>query len=59
MALLALHKKSLVLILVKQTQNFAEVFIILVIIVICLLIEKKSVSLYLIIKVLTSQLNFF
>ena len=34
-------EKNLVLILVKQTQNFAWVYIIMLIIVICLLMEKK------------------
>ena len=38
----ALKKKSLVLILVKQTQNFVWVCIIIMIIVICFLMEKKS-----------------
>ena len=41
MAVLALQKKSLVLTLEKQTQNFSSVHIIMVIIVICLLMEKK------------------
>ena len=34
-------EKKKVLILLKQIQNFAWVYIIMVIIVICLLIEKK------------------
>ena len=34
------EKKSLVLILLKKTQNFVRVYIIMVIIVICLLMEK-------------------
>ena len=39
------QKKTLVLILVKQTQNFNWVYIIKLIIVTCLLIEKKSLNL--------------
>ena len=49
--------RSFVLILVKQTQNLAWVCIIMVIIVICLLMEKKSLSLKLIIKMLIFQLS--
>ena len=52
-------EKSLVLILVKQLQNFAWVCIIMVTIVVCLLMEKKSLSLKLIIKMLTSQLEAY
>ena len=52
------QKKSLVLLLVKQTQNFAWVYTIMLIIVICLLMEKKSLNLKLIIKMSTFQLNF-
>ena len=44
--------------LVKQTQNFVSKCIIMLIIVICLLMEKKSLSLKLTIKMLTFQLNF-
>ena len=39
---LAHQRKSSVLVLVKQTRNFVCVYIIMVIIVICLLMEKKS-----------------
>ena len=46
--------KMFVLILVKQTQNSAWFCIIMVIIVIGLLMEKKSLSLKLIIKMLTN-----
>ena len=35
------NKKNLVLILLKQTQNFAYVYAIMLIIVFCLLMEKK------------------
>ena len=35
------QKKTLVLVLLKQTQNFVWVYIIMMIIVICLLMEKK------------------
>ena len=52
------QKKSLVLILVKKTQNFAWVCIIILIIVICLLMENKSLNLKLTIKMLTFQLKF-
>ena len=38
------EKKSLILILVKQTQNFTVVYIIMLIIAICLLMEKKYLS---------------
>ena len=51
-------RKRLVLILVKQTQNFALVYIIMLTIVICLLMEKKSLNLKPVIKMLTFQLNF-
>ena len=43
------QKKSLILILVEQTQNFVWVCIIMMIIIMCLLMGKKS---------LTFQLNF-
>ena len=49
--------RSFALILVKQTQNLAWVCIIMVIIVICLLMEKKSFSLKLIIKMLIFQFS--
>ena len=58
MEVLVHQKKSLVLILVKQTQIFPWVYLIMLIIVICLLMEKKSLSLKLSIKMLTFQLNF-
>ena len=44
------ERKSLVLTLVRQTQNVARVCITILIIVICLLAEKKSLSLKSIIK---------
>ena len=43
---------------VKQRQNFAWVYIIMGIIVICLLTEKKSLSLKLIMEMSTFQLDF-
>ena len=43
------QKKSLILILVEQTQNFVWVCIIMMIIIMCLLMGKKS---------LTFQINF-
>ena len=49
---------SLVLILVKQTGNFASVYIIMLIRVICLLMEKKSLSLKPTIKMLTFHVSF-
>ena len=52
------QKKSLVLILVKKTQNFAWVCIIILIIVTCLLMENKSLNLKLTKKMLTFQLKF-
>ena len=39
------QRKSLVLMLVKQSQKFAWVCIAMVVIVICLLMENKSISL--------------
>ena len=45
MAVLVQQRKNLILILVKQTQNFAWVCIATMIIVICLLTEKKPTSL--------------
>ena len=53
------QRKSLVLlILVKQTANYAWVSIIMLVIVICLLMEKKPLNLKPTIKMLTFQLNF-
>ena len=52
------QRKSLVLILVYQTTNFAWVYVMMLIIVICLLMEKNSLNLNWKIKVLTFQLNF-
>ena len=52
------QSKSLILILLKQAQNFVWVYNIMLIIVICLLIENKSLNLKLTIKMLTFQLNF-
>ena len=51
-------EKFLVLILVKQTQNFAWVCIAILIIIICLLMEKKSWILKRTIEMLTFELNF-
>ena len=51
-------EKSLVLILVKQTQNFVCVCIIMLTIVICLLMQNKSSNLKLTIKILNFQHNF-
>ena len=52
------QKKCLVLILVKQTQNFAWVYNTMLITVICLLMKKKYLNLKPTIKILTFQLNF-
>ena len=52
------QRKSLVLILVKKTQTFAHVCIIMVIIVIHLLIKKQSLSLKLIKHMVIFQLYF-
>ena len=51
-------RKCSVLVLVKLRQNFALVCFTMMMIVICLLMEKKSVSLKQIIKMSTFQLNF-
>ena len=51
------QRKSLIIILAKQTQHFAWISIIVLIIVICLLMEKKSLSLEPTIKKLTFKLN--
>ena len=51
-------KKRLALILVNQTQSFARVCIIMLVVVIFLLVEKKSWNLKLAMKMLTFQLNF-
>ena len=40
-----LQKKILALILLRQTQNVARIYITVMIIVICLLMERKSISL--------------
>ena len=48
-------EKHLVLILVKQTQNFAWIYIIMMIIVTCLLIETNSLNLKPTTKMLTFQ----
>ena len=52
------QRKNLVLILVKRTQNIVWVCIIMLIIVVCLLMEKKYLSLKPTIKMLTLRLNF-
>ena len=52
------QRKSLVMILIKQTQNFVFVCIIMLIILICLLIEKKSLSLKSTIKNINFQIQF-
>ena len=52
------QRKTLVLILVKEAQNFVSVCIIMVIIVICLLMEKRSSRLKPIMEMSTFQLNF-
>ena len=52
------HKQNLVLILVTKTQSFARVQMIMLIIIICLLMEKKSLSLKPTTKMLTFQLKF-
>ena len=54
-----MHQKiSLILILAKQTQNFARIYIKILIIVIHLLMKKKYLNLKSTIKMLTFQLNF-
>ena len=52
------QRKSLVLNLVKQGQNFGWVYITIMAIVICLSTEKKSLNLKSIIKMSIFQLNF-
>ena len=51
-------EKNLVLILLKQPQNFIWVYIIMLIMAIWLLMGKKSLNLNLTIKMLTFQLGF-
>ena len=58
MAALVQERKSLVLILLKQRQSFARVYITVVIMVICLLTKKRSISLKQIIKISNFRLNF-
>ena len=58
MKTLAQRGKNLVLILLKQKQEFVRVYIIILIIVTCFLMEKKYLNLKLTIKMLTSQLGF-
>ena len=57
MEALVYQGKNWELILVKQAQNFASVYIIMLITVNCLLTEMKSLSLKLAIKMLTFQIN--
>ena len=52
-------EKKLILILVKHAQNFASVYIIMLIIVVSSLMEKKSLTLKSTIKMLTFQHDFF
>ena len=52
------QRKNLVLILLKETQNFVWVYIVMLIIAICLLMEKSSLNLKPTIKMLTFQLDF-
>ena len=54
MAMLVQRNKSLVLILVKQWQNFAWAYITIMIVAICLLTDKKSISL----KATIKNINF-
>ena len=58
MILLALQRKSLVLTLIKQRENFVQVCIIMLIAVICLLMVEKSINLKLILKISTSLFIF-
>ena len=51
-------EKKIILILVKQRQNFAWVCIIILIIVIYLWTKKKSINLKLAIKILTFRFSF-
>ena len=59
MKALVYQHESLVLILVDQTQKFAWVNIIILIIVTFLLMENKYLSIKLTVKMLTFQINFF
>ena len=52
------HQKKISIILLEETQNIAWVYIIMLIIVSCLLKEKKSLSFKLTIEMLTFQINF-
>ena len=58
MAILVQQRKRLVLILVKTRQNFAQVCTTTPTIVICLLMQNKSISLKQIIKMPSFQLRF-
>ena len=51
-------EKGLVLILPKQTQNLVWVYIMMPLIVICLLMKKKSLNLKPAIELLAFHLNF-
>ena len=53
------QRKNVVLISVKQTQNFACVYIAMVMIVACLSMDRKYLSLRLIIKIIVNFLNQF
>ena len=59
MTALVQQNKSLVLISVEQRDEFGSIHIIIMIIVICLLKEKKSKTLKPIIKMLTFHFKFF
>ena len=52
------QSKNLVLISLKQTKNFVWVCIIMLIIVVCLLMEKKYLKSKSTIKMLSFQLSF-
>ena len=52
-------EKKIILILLEQLQNFARVYITMLIIVICLLMERKYSNLKLTTKMLTFQLDVF
>ena len=58
MEVLVHQRKKIVLTLMKQIQKFASVYIIMLIIVVCLLMENKSLSLKPTIKILTFLLDF-
>ena len=52
-------EKILIIVLIKQTRNFASIYTMLLIIIVCLLMEQKYLVFKPILKILFFQHSFF